>query len=84
MNVKLLMAQHQTCSDIYVLLMLKNIRQKKSLEAQGIGKNTNRLTNYYSKVGAWKPDSPNVVSLERKIIKFFIATNQSHSVIEIK
>ena len=53
MNVKLLMAQHQTYSDIYVLLMLKNIRQKKqSLEAQDIGKNTNRLTNYYSKVGA--------------------------------
>ena len=40
------------------------------------------MTNYYSKVGAWRPVSPNVVSLERKIIKFFIATNQSLSVIE--
>ena len=30
-----------------------------SLEAQG--KKTNRLTSYYCKVGAWKPDSPNVV-----------------------
>ena len=50
------------------------------LEAQG--KNTNRMTNYYSKVGAWKPDSPSFVSLERKITKFFVATNQSHSLIE--
>ena len=40
------------------------------------------MTNHYSKAGTWKPDSPNVVSLERKIIKFIVATNQSLSVVD--
>ena len=37
-----------------------------SLEAEG--KKTNRVTNYFSKVGSWKKDSTNAV-------KFVVSTN---------